>query len=245
MGKKNTGVASTPSGQTPTLNRLGSTGEKSQKTLHGFFTKTPNTALPATALPTRLSPRKKNGSLQSKMLASPSSSQITPGPSSDAIEPEEDIREASLSPPVAGLLSPSSSANVMKQTKQAAEEVTAYGTPSRKVWSMSEICWAPLILRRQSRRSLSTPNLIAKVQTTMHSSKRHLQRARRGLRREGKFPRAETKMCMSRTKRTPLTLRMRWTISLLPMTPTKRSNLRISGSVHPCLHQESLRRLGL
>lgn len=135
MAKRNTDVASTPSGQVPTLKKAGSTGEKSQKTLHGFFNKTPGTASSATALPTRLSPRKKNGSLQSKMLAPPSSSRLTPTPSSDAIEPEDDVPKASRSPGLTGLPSPLSSANSQVQTNGDAEEITTHGTPSRKVRS--------------------------------------------------------------------------------------------------------------
>lgn len=222
MSKKNTGVASTPSGQTPTLKKIGSTGEKSQKTLHGFFSKTPSTASSATALPTRLSPRKNNGTLKSKMLAPPSSSHLTPAPSSDAVEPEEDLPQASQSPRLTGLPSPLSSANSQDQTKGDSDNVTAYGTPSRKVYTTQSTHPTVLTQRRQRRRSSSTPNPTARAQTMMLSSGRPRPRIRRGQSRGGKFPRARTKTCTSKMIKSPWIWTRTWTTLLLPTNRTKK-----------------------
>jgi hypothetical protein len=179
MAKKNTG-ASTPSGQLPALKKAGSTGDKSQKTLHGFFNRTPSAASSTPALPTRLSPRKNNGSLQSKMLAPASSLQLTPAPSSDAIEPDEDVPKASRSPQPTGLPSPLSSANSQQQAIGDAEERTATGTPSRKVSSDMRTGRTLLTMHRPRTRSSNTPSRTAKVRMTMPPFERRRPRTRRG-----------------------------------------------------------------
>jgi hypothetical protein len=115
---------------------------KNQKTLHGFFQKTPNAASTPSTLPERsfAAPRT-NGSLKSKMLGRTPTSQLTPAPSSDGPEEQENvpndasIKESSL--PHKGLPSPDSSANddLEGQTNGASEELTSFGTPSRRVRS--------------------------------------------------------------------------------------------------------------
>ena len=74
------------------------------------------------------------------------SSHLTPTPSSDGPEEEEGVpskattKESSV--PRKGLPSPVSSANdeLEGQTNGAAEELTAFGTPSRRVRSSCRTC---------------------------------------------------------------------------------------------------------
>ncbi len=120
---------------TPALKKSTSSGS-TQKTLHGFFTKTPSTASTTTTMPERSSPRK-NKSLQKKMIARVPSSQLTPVPSSDGPE-EQEAAEATTKESSTlgkGLPSPVSSANdgLEGQTNGATEELTMSGTPSRRV----------------------------------------------------------------------------------------------------------------
>ena len=119
-------TASTP---TPaTLKK--SSSSAGQRTLHGFFSKTP-TPSTTTKLPERSSPRKP--ALKDRLSAPSRSSQLTPQPSSDAIHPEEDeAQDAAKASQHAnkGLPSPVSADGSQSNTK---EEVTANGTPSRKV----------------------------------------------------------------------------------------------------------------
>lgn len=133
---------STPTTSTPALKKSTSSTQnmKNQKTLHGFFQKTPKADSTPSSLPERPSaaPRS-NGSLKSKLLGRKPSSQLTPAPSSDGPEEQENIPVGSStkeSPvPRKGLPSPVSSANdeLEGQTNGAAEELTAFGTPSRRV----------------------------------------------------------------------------------------------------------------
>lgn len=134
--------ASTPSNLTPALKKSTSNTQnmKNQKTLHGFFQKTPNTPSTVSGLPERLSTApKSNGFLKGKLQARTPSSQITPVPSSDG--PEEQENAATAAPikespaPRKGLPSPVSSANdgLEGQTDGLTEELTAFGTPSRRV----------------------------------------------------------------------------------------------------------------
>lgn len=78
------------------------------------------------------------------MLAPPSSSQLTPAPSSDAIEPDEDVRKVGRSPQPIGLPSPLSSANSQEQINGDAGTMTTTGTPSRKVWTVDQMGSTPL-----------------------------------------------------------------------------------------------------
>ena len=124
MAKK-PGVSSTP---TPaTLKKQVSGG--AQRTLHGFFSKTPTPATTA-KLPDRSSPRKQN--LKNRFAAPLKNGSLTPVPSSDAIEPEEEEEQdtAKASAPSAhGLPSPVSADE--GQTN-GVEDVTDRGTPSRR-----------------------------------------------------------------------------------------------------------------
>jgi hypothetical protein len=136
MAKKQS-IAATP---TPPLKKSTlSTGEKTQKTLHGFFQKTPNSTASNATLPERPSPTKRaNGSLQSKMFARASSSQLTPVPSSDGPEeynatPALNKAKASRASQTTSLPSPVTSANGEEQNNGETEGLTALGTPSRKV----------------------------------------------------------------------------------------------------------------
>ena len=126
MVRKSASSTPTPS----TLKKSNSSG--GQRTLHGFFSK-PSTPASTTTLPERSSPRKPG--LKDRLSAPSRSSQLTPQPSSDAVEPEEEeepeISKASQDP-TKGLPSPVSADE--RQTN-GAEEVTVNGTPSRKVSS--------------------------------------------------------------------------------------------------------------
>jgi hypothetical protein len=134
--------ASTPVASTPVLKKSTSSTQnmKNQKTLHGFFQKTPNTASTPLALPERSSAAPKTiSSLKSKMLCRTPSSQLTPTPSSDGPEEQENTPNETTvkgsSVRHKGLPSPVSSANdgLEGQTNRATEEPTASGTPSRRV----------------------------------------------------------------------------------------------------------------
>ncbi len=78
----------------------------------------------------RVSPRKPG--LKDRLSAPRRSSQLTPQPSSDVIEPaeEEDDTTKASHAPIKGLPSPVSAD---ESQAKAPEEVTANGTPSRKV----------------------------------------------------------------------------------------------------------------
>ncbi|KIX00439.1 uncharacterized protein Z518_10578 [Rhinocladiella mackenziei CBS 650.93] len=130
-------TSSTPA-STPALNKPSSS--RGQRTLLGFFQKTPSSGSPA-ALPPRssnTSPVPSKG--RSKTTGAPSGSSLTPAPSSDALELENEdddgddnnnnnsINKAS-SPPSKGLPSPVSADE--RQT-DGMEELTARGTPSRR-----------------------------------------------------------------------------------------------------------------
>ena len=154
--------ASTPTSSTPAFKKSTSSTQnmKNQKTLHGFFQKTPNTTFSPSTLPERPSaaPRT-NGSLKSKMLGHTPSSKLTPAPSSDGPEEQENISSELLrkegSVPGKALPSPVSSANdeLGGKTNGATEELTASGTPSRRVRSSCRTNGNPkLIGLRPSRR---------------------------------------------------------------------------------------------
>ncbi|EHY52552.1 DNA mismatch repair protein msh6 [Exophiala dermatitidis] len=130
MAKK----TSTPAASTPSLKKSSSSG--GQRTLLGFFQKTPSstgspgglparTATTSTPAPVKL-PAKSGGTTSS-------GSSLTPVPSSDAAEPEVDTEDdrlkASLPAAAKGLLSPVSTDE--GQTN-GVEELTARGTPSRR-----------------------------------------------------------------------------------------------------------------
>lgn len=117
---------------TPSMKKSSSSG--GQTSLLGFFSKTPSTSSPApsAALPTASTPVPSKA--RSKLASTSSGSSLTPAPSSDAVEPEdEDIQvrkpRASLPSPK-GLPSPVSADG--DQTN-GTEELTSRGTPSRRV----------------------------------------------------------------------------------------------------------------
>ncbi|RMD44286.1 hypothetical protein DV735_g888, partial [Chaetothyriales sp. CBS 134920] len=117
MAKK-AGVATTPS------------TAKKQTSLHGFFTKTPTPAPPA-KLPDRSSPRKPT-TLQDKFSAPARKAALTPLPSSDAVEPEDEpgLLEASA---LAGNGLPSPASGDGGQTGGVVDAAAArQGTPSRR-----------------------------------------------------------------------------------------------------------------
>jgi len=134
--------ASTPVASTSALKKSTSSTQnmKNQKTLHGFFQKTPNTASTPLTLPERSSAAPRTiSSLKSKMLGRTPNSQLTPTPSSDGPEEQENtpnktaMKESSVRHK--GLPSPVSSANdgLEGQPNRGTEELTASGTPSRQV----------------------------------------------------------------------------------------------------------------
>ena len=135
-----------PAIQTPALNKSSSKMQnmKNQKTLFGFFQKTPTADSSASTLPETLSLKsRKNHALQANSFVRTNSSNITPAPSSDAFDedgnsPEEDSLKESLRSKD-GLPSPVSSTNggLDGQTVPDAEELTAFGTPSRKVSALT------------------------------------------------------------------------------------------------------------
>ena len=133
-------AASTPKTSTPALKKSSSNTQstKNQKTLHGFFQKTPSTSSASPAFPERpyTAPRS-NGTLQKRISARTSSSQLTPAPSSDGPEEGDAVGQTKSEEsfvPRRGLPSPVSPANgeLDGQTDGATEELTAFGTPSRK-----------------------------------------------------------------------------------------------------------------
>lgn len=135
-------TASFPATPTPVLKKSTSNTQnmKNQKTLLGFFQKTPNSASTTSSLPDRLvTDVKKSSVLATKNFSRKSSSQITPAPSSDALDEDDNLSEQAVSKESSrskeGLPSPVSSANgePVRQTLADAEELTAFGTPSRKV----------------------------------------------------------------------------------------------------------------
>lgn len=137
-----------PETPTPALKKSSSNTQnvKNQKTLLGFFQKTPNTASSTSPLPDRPSTAsRKHGILQGRRVARTSSSQITPAPSSDAVDEDDNAsREKTTKEscrPEEGLPSPVSSANgeLVRQTTADAEEFTAFGTPSRKVSQLQSL----------------------------------------------------------------------------------------------------------
>ncbi len=143
MAKGNALTASQPpETPTPALKKSTSNTQnmKNQKTLFGFFQKTPSTASTTSSLPDRAStvPRRKGG-LRNKSLSRTNSSQLTPAPSSDALDEDDTIPEQDVSKESSrshkGLPSPVPSANgeLVGQTVAEAEELTASATPSRKV----------------------------------------------------------------------------------------------------------------
>lgn len=143
MAKDSTAAAAhSPATPTPALTKSTSNTQnmKYQKSLLGFFQKTPNTASSISTLPERLpSVSKKNGVLHGKSLTQAKGYQITPVPSSDALDDEDDSSQQNVSKESSwsneGLPSPVSSANgkSLGQTAADADELTAFGTPSRKV----------------------------------------------------------------------------------------------------------------
>ncbi|RVX68476.1 hypothetical protein B0A52_07899 [Exophiala mesophila] len=123
MAKK---TAATPV-STPALKKSTSSG--GQKTLFGFFQRTPSTSSPV--LPPAAPTPEPSAVKDSKQALLRSSSSLTPAPSSDAVDPDEhdkDAKPSSPSPPK-GLPSP-----VSADGRQAngGEELTARGTPSRR-----------------------------------------------------------------------------------------------------------------
>lgn len=138
----NIAAAQSPATPTPPLKKSTSNTQnvKNQKTLLGFFQKTPNTASSTSTLPERLpTVSRKIGGLRDKGVSRSNSSQITPAPSSDALDeddniPEQDVSQESFRTK-RGLPSPVPSANgeLVGQTIADAGELTAFGTPSRKV----------------------------------------------------------------------------------------------------------------
>ena len=134
--------ANSPATATPALLRSTSNTQnlKNQKSLLGFFQKTPNTASSTSALADHL-PKvfRKNSTLKYRDSAQTNSSQITPAPSSDALDEDDNIPQLNVTKESVssrqGLPSPVSSANgeLVGQTIADAEELTAFGTPSRKV----------------------------------------------------------------------------------------------------------------
>jgi DNA mismatch repair protein MSH6 len=142
MPPKSRAPSSTPG--PASLKKAGSAS--GQKSLLGFFSKTPTPTANGTSqpksLPERSSPRK---NLTSKFAAPARNSQLTPQPSSDAVAPDEDeeqdvvsasVKKASHSPSSAadkGLPSPVSADEGKVQGKSdVAEESKGQLTPSRK-----------------------------------------------------------------------------------------------------------------
>ncbi|EXJ81328.1 DNA mismatch repair protein MSH6 [Capronia epimyces CBS 606.96] len=119
---------STPVASTPTLKKTSSSG--GQRTLLGFFQRTPSTGSPAPlpAKPTISAPAPARA--RTKAAGTTSGSSLTPAPSSDALDPEnEDDQCKASSPASKGLPSPVSTDE--GQTN-GVEELSARGTPSRR-----------------------------------------------------------------------------------------------------------------
>jgi DNA mismatch repair protein MSH6 len=131
-------AAAIPATPTPALKKSSSNTQnmKNQKTLLGFFQKTPNTASSASDLPESLSAvARKNPMLQKKSVLRHSGSHITPTPSSDALDEDDNTPECNVSKESSrsrkGL--PSANGELGGQTVAETEDLTAFGTPSRKV----------------------------------------------------------------------------------------------------------------
>ncbi len=152
-----------PANQTPALKKSSSSMQntKNQKTLFGFFQKTPTIASStSSALPSSLPTiSRQSSTLQTNRYACTSSSSLTPAPSSDAFDedgsgPGEGIlKESSRSGE--GLLSPVSSTNggLVGQTARGSEELTTSGTPSRKVSSPSLRLIASMLIKGRLKRN--------------------------------------------------------------------------------------------
>jgi len=138
MGKR----ASTTPSATPSLKKSASSA--GQKTILGFFQKTPSTGSPA-SLPARtVNSSTTPSNLFSRKVGSPSGSSLTPVPSSDAVYPDLDPGndKASFTSPTKGLPSPVSADGW--QTNGVGE-LNARGTPTRKVSTIfSQWCRADL-----------------------------------------------------------------------------------------------------
>jgi DNA mismatch repair protein MSH6 len=143
MAKDNARAAAPlPATPTPALKKSTSNTQnmKNQKTLLGFFQKTPSTASSTSTVPEPLSVvARKKPMLQKKSVLRHSGTHITPTPSSDALDEDDNTAECNVSKESSrskrGLPSPVSSANgeLGGQTVADAEELTTFGTPSRKV----------------------------------------------------------------------------------------------------------------
>ena len=152
-----------PANPTPALKKSSSSMQntKNQKTLFGFFQKTPSTAssTPSTLPQTLPTISRKKNAPQTNRFTRTNSSNITPAPSSDAFdengngpEEEDQLKESPRSRE--GLPSPVSSTNggLVGQTIRDSEELTAFGTPSRKVsYSCLRLTAGMLISRRPRR----------------------------------------------------------------------------------------------
>lgn len=165
-------ATSTPA-STPSLKKSASSG--GQKTLLGFFQRTPSTSSPVLPPTATLS----SPSATSYKPASPrSSSSLTPAPSSDPADPEDenDNHAKNRSPSIPkGLPSPVSADE--RQTN-GVEELNARGTPTRRVcleFNPSGEQYTYVCPRRK-RKSFVTSIPIVKVPTTMMSSSPQLQR---------------------------------------------------------------------
>lgn len=120
-------AASTPT-STPALKKSSSSG--GQRTLFGFFQKTPSTGSPAALPAPTVATTPIASKPRPKTAGTTSGSSLTPAPSSDGPEPEiEDERTKASSPPPKGLPSPVSTDE--RQT-DGLDELNARGTPSRK-----------------------------------------------------------------------------------------------------------------
>ena len=128
-------AAATPA-TTPGLKKSSSSG--GQKSLLGFFQKTPSTSSPAAqntwSAPAAATPAPSKS--RSKPASATSASTLTPVPSSDVLEPEDegDYDAKASSPLPKGLPSPVSADG--GQTNGVGE-LTSRGTPSRRVWFQS------------------------------------------------------------------------------------------------------------
>ena len=141
---KDTATAS-PIPATPSLRKSNSSTQssKNQKSILGFFTKTPSVV--ASQSPTADGSDSRSTTIPSALSLSKTSgkhrrpSQLTPLPSSDAPEELSDAedQEAAVieSEQTIGLPSPDASANgdVKGKGGEVATELTAFGTPSRRV----------------------------------------------------------------------------------------------------------------
>lgn len=152
----------------PRITSTPSSSSGQQRTLLGFFSKTPSTGK-SVKLPERTSPRKPvtKPSFDRQTTAS----SLTPAPSSDAPSPEPNTGkrdQASATPK--GLPSPASTDNSQSNDING---VTSSGTPSRRVSVHSNTHKTQIADQSNSRqkpRISATLNLTVKVPTTMRSS---------------------------------------------------------------------------